>query len=1239
MTGGSDGDQRSGLENNARESAVRDFLLSAPRRRSASTLQLSMFGSEVTRSDEHIPLTSQHETAFVEFVTPRSCFLSNNMELSGRLRTSSLTMDVSTHKEIDSGNSSLIDSSSADSYQDFGSGCRSPTTSSSKSEQSLTSVNHNEFHIDSSRQRHSSVSDSIGGSSGKMSINTSDITESSEESLTLEKNKEDITHSLSFYAQEDAYSDSECQPFLFLPGNHSCQASSDDVTNGNSYHQGMCGLDHFEDENLNSSSGDIFNSTVININLSQISHDSLKKKENRRVKDKEISTYLKHIDSERKPLLSGRQCTPGGSTSATLSFNNRYKFTFKRSASLSNISEVLLDNMDTTLDPTVLLSPNPVVNSHTKAANQTVTNQPPHDCTSESQSFTSFNHHYEPYSPNRLDSPRVPGSPCTPILVNVSLARSPQQQPQLLQPGIHNHLCSNYDLPCMSHLMSISEYGNPRVSEITPKTSTTCISQPDPLSNMGSCFPDTSQAAIRSPIQNLESVLGYGTPASASVLKQGSKHFKTDNKKPLEVLVPKIKVPIPEVNQMDFTDNLTPDTVICQAKNNLNNAYLNPDKLPRTEPTRETMTAVSAARETMQPFTSNKDTSPCEHPLYTVSHFHNESHVCPPTGIHNLNQVSCERIPKEYFRCYFDKITPSICATSISGNQSEIRIEDNLRHSLPGHVYNSEFLPSNANQQKLPASNLYPSADSARLPTVLDAACLSEPMFSHSSHGVTGILQEISNKDTASRTNPLPTANSRFPSLENPNYQQQHVHPPTDCHIINKLSPAAKHTTDLKADFFGNGQNSHISHCTQLYQQYQGQPDKLHTTSVPIDESDLSQIQTDDNGYQAGMMLTVPKACFVPGFLEPREALDECRTNSNRNSVPSSIDSGHPDNRSTSLQCSSTSQLGLLKANLAAKRQYDYFIRELPDYKYLCFVATVLNPVLGLIALVCNYQAQKDLKQYKRQRANNFYFATIAFSTVAIFLTLIGGALVIAHSFILQGEKHEPLAPRVDDSCRDKLLGQDVSLQTFFGIDFDLYCEITNNEKIMHALKRYWLEDTQNRAIHKQNSESSMPARVDGGNATGAGNGEMQAEDLDVFGVAALNDTSRLQAAEEHLHSYGLKRADRSKLGKQLPLNATSNNSLTRSNENPMIPPGLQEEYERYRSGDTRSKINDDHSSALRDVLSSVDQSSSTHNDRESWTTTVSSVNGNPVNDTEEVVNEIVETGESYSTTIPSRAK
>lgn len=316
------------------------------------------------------------------------------------------------------------------------------------------------------------------------------------------------------------------------------------------------------------------------------------------------------------------------------------------------------------------------------------------------------------------------------------------------------------------------------------------------------------------------------------------------------------------------------------------------------------------------------------------------------------------------------------------------------------------------------------------------------------------------------------------------------------------------------------------------------------------------------------------------------------------------------------------------------------FHRELPDYKYLCFVATVLNPVLGLIALACNCQAQKDLRQYKRRRANNFYFATIAFSTVAIFLTLVGGALLIAHSFILQGEKHEPLAPRVDDSCRDKLLGQDVSLQTFFGIDFELYCEITNNEKIMYALKRYWLEDTQNRAIHnKQNAKSSLPKGVDGGNSTGAGNGEIQAEDSGIFGVAALNDTNHLQTAEEHLHSYDLKKADRLKLGKQLPVNGTSNNSLTRSNENPMIPPGLQEEYERYRSGDRRSKIKDDQSSILRDVLMRGDHFSSTHNDRDSWTTTVSSVNGNPVNITEEIVNEIVETDESYNTTISSLAK
>lgn len=261
-----------------------------------------------------------------------------------------------------------------------------------------------------------------------------------------------------------------------------------------------------------------------------------------------------------------------------------------------------------------------------------------------------------------------------------------------------------------------------------------------------------------------------------------------------------------------------------------------------------------------------------------------------------------------------------------------------------------------------------------------------------------------------------------------------------------------------------------------------------------------------------------------------------------------------------------------------------FFRRDVPNYSYLCIVATILNPLFGLVAFLCNYYAQRHYRLHRRAQANNLYFAAITLSTVAIFLTLVGSSLLIARRVVMQKENDLEVASPSLDSCHDMFFGHDesVKLKKFFNVDFGLFCELSKNEKVMEALKRFWLEDHNNKRKHM--NQKSEPKGKNGSQSgiSGAGNdtSDDSSEGLLDVNSGRTGDTSSHKSQDTLRNFFGSNALDEPEPQRS---NTMSHNTLLNSNDDPVIPPKLEEEYKRYLKGEKQTKI-DDINSYLRNL-------------------------------------------------------
>lgn len=251
---------------------------------------------------------------------------------------------------------------------------------------------------------------------------------------------------------------------------------------------------------------------------------------------------------------------------------------------------------------------------------------------------------------------------------------------------------------------------------------------------------------------------------------------------------------------------------------------------------------------------------------------------------------------------------------------------------------------------------------------------------------------------------------------------------------------------------------------------------------------------------------------------------------------------------------------------------------------YLCVIASVLNPVVGLAAFLCNYQARKNYRLNKHSKANNYYFAAITLSTAAIFLSLVCAVLLTARGVVEQSGKSglQTSPPPVTQSCNEWFVQYDESLMAFFDMDQRLYCKVTKNGKLMEALKRFWVEayfSRKNTAEPKYgigNANSTSTGNSPGGDETNGGTGVYQQGDtVDINVSPVFTDLVSSSPEQEPALRPDKTSAVSSTLLKQSQQNSAAYNTVLSSSDEPFVPPGLQGEYERYLKGDTSSEVED----------------------------------------------------------------
>ncbi|XP_059141072.1 uncharacterized protein LOC131928922 [Physella acuta] len=345
----------------------------------------------------------------------------------------------------------------------------------------------------------------------------------------------------------------------------------------------------------------------------------------------------------------------------------------------------------------------------------------------------------------------------------------------------------------------------------------------------------------------------------------------------------------------------------------------------------------------------------------------------------------------------------------------------------------------------------------------------------------------------------------------------------------------------------------------------------------------------DDNGYKSGMVLSIPLSCFEPDFLDPN--YDENAQIDQHLSTPSSLDSGQA--RSGEDKTKTASQLGLLKAGTRDRRALiGNASRDIPDYRFLCLVAAIFNPLLGLIAFLLNSSARRSYLSYCYNRANNLYLATITVSTSGIFLTLIGLALLVAH-LVAVSKPGMPDAglPVVPESCREQLVGYDDHLMKFYKIDLDLFCKVAAHDKMISALKHYQLLHSQVTSRIGVKAETPVNSTSPALNSTAADDEKAISTEVDTI-INALESTPKPDPVFKNETSdpktetpsgSGVENP-----GISLPLvpakQGVHSHNTIEGDDDLNIPAGLETEFDKFQSGDIRSKLSPDKQEVTSDL-------------------------------------------------------
>lgn len=1065
MTSTSIGDFGTDLAGNGRRSAGKQFLTATARKGAANSLRLTVFNSSGTRSEENIPLMSPTEVTFDDQRQGESQFLVQKLPHTVRLRTSSLTSDASSQrsKGVDSGNSSLIDSSSTDSYPDFGGG-RSRTTSTSRSYQNLTGdrldVHENFYENDGTSQKTVPV-DTEHTADGSSQM-TSDLMVSNQ----IPPN---------FNLQNETRVNIREQKFLSPAGK------------------------------LNQNTGDC----------------ARKRRSRDFSSDEQVCHCPRHSLSNIKEndVIGPPQCQQNVDVTRLvndkkISDNVVENVEFRRAFSTGNILESLNAR---NLNGSQPVAQRALPSNCGKTANVSHSvndSSASSDCSQPEPSGKGGSETSHKSCAERIK----PNDSQTPESVAVVKSCNFPGNPMSNTTDVYASDCSDSLSVCVcsptcslsNDLKTTKDYFT--VSSEHEQSQTSTSGSDGASFGLDERVTQTSSAG-RGQAANLNSVLGYGAPWSYSGVNTKAKHSH-DHTQPLQVLVPRLTRDIPPCPQAQNTAAVPP-TKHSPINNELK-IFRNMSDTLGSSPSCSPHGNTSAARDLPENVARDYGSyAPGHNGCCHGGHKGNESHFCGCVGS-PLN-----------------------------------RLDISQRNAFSSASHKHGLTQSTPSQQEI---YLHTQRDNSRV-TFRNQPCEGEGHINGQTHDYSDAssLLQGNASDTQFYQYPIlgyEQCRRGFARSSDSPYQRQFPMPQF------YPDPISNSVVQSKC-----GHSSSSSQCSQLA----GGPQAVSTAghSPQMSAPDAGCF---DDPSQAPMTLRIPMTCFEPDFFSPQNV-----SPGSHHSMPSSIDSGQAGNNQPSLQ--NTSQTELIKAGqrLVAHPLVSSD-REIPDYKILCIVAALFNPVLGMLAYFCNSYARQNFSAYRYNRANSFYLASITLSTTGIFLTLTGAALLAAHSVTTAAPP--PLNNTVSTlvrPCFSNLEEVDESFMKFFEMDHKLYCELSQKLTIMDALKHYQILDSNKRHEHRANQERER---------------NRQNQNLT---MAANSSTSSLLASDDGA-LYDLRHGNGSQTtaktddgGQLLPTDLLDydqtdsgmlHDTVQSSEDNkPVVAPGLEGEYKEFQKGHTHVKM------------------------------------------------------------------
>ncbi|KAH9493204.1 hypothetical protein Btru_022244 [Bulinus truncatus] len=344
-------------------------------------------------------------------------------------------------------------------------------------------------------------------------------------------------------------------------------------------------------------------------------------------------------------------------------------------------------------------------------------------------------------------------------------------------------------------------------------------------------------------------------------------------------------------------------------------------------------------------------------------------------------------------------------------------------------------------------------------------------------------------------------------------------------------------STNAFAGFETRGDNG-VERCgsnesrNSCYQKADSNPCGMTTVDMSVCRDTVQQPGlTPANGQTAG---------GHPGGMQRLPQGDYTMSNSVANSnqsLTNSLQSGHGGGRRRSLRHSSLTEL-LKHGRKKVSHSRMGWSREIPDYRLLCLVAAIFNPVFGAVAFLLNYFAGQNFQLHRLNRANNLYLATIITNTSGIFITLIGLALLAAHSVAVNSH---PAAAQ--NSSQFLCHATDDLYIRFFGLSRSTYCDLKDNYVVMEAFKHYYLMDLHHRRkqahLDKQNASLALA---------------QEGSDQRPNGPAAPNLPYLPRVFYQNYSGGGGGEEDADGL--------MYHNTVKGSIDEPVIPPGLEKEME-----------------------------------------------------------------------------